>query len=167
METDENGKPVLLYNRERRLRNAGPDALFAIAHHDGKRPPFLKALVATRSLRLMLVAMVACFAAVAVWQLTGTVRSRGTLGGAAYELQAAWFQGDIYLTLARQPSSRTSALPAVELVFEPEGRDAASVSMAAGQAELRYRLAAAERPARVGALVSGTDGELRLSAPLR
>lgn len=166
METRGKGEPEFHYDRARRLAKAGPDAMFAIAMHDGKRPSFFRSLVATRSLRFMLLAVVLALVAVVVYQLNSGLRSGGTLGAARYELQAVWFEGDAYLTVSRRAREPGATLPAAELRLGigPAGADA---RMEAGETELRIRLPAPVKPAKAAAVISATGSSLELTTAIR
>lgn len=165
METGDEGKPELLYSRERRLKSAGSGALFATAMHGGAKGGFFKSLVATRSLRFMLLAVAIAAVSVVFYQLSNAASNRGNLEGARYELQATWFEGSMYLALVRDAQG-PEGLPRAELrvVAGPASWEG---SIEAGEREFRLRLPVAENPGKAACSILSGAKELRLVAPVR
>lgn len=149
---DIDGKPQLLYNRERRLKNASSEALFATSLHSGAKRGFFRSLVATRGLRLGLLAIALTMAVVFIYQFLGGTKSKREMEGFYYELQATWFEGDVYLSLTRQPVE--SGLFPKEVFYRVvAGDEAREGVLEAGQTELRLKLPASSKPERAGALI--------------
>jgi len=149
------------YDRDRRLENAGPNARFAHSLHGGVRMGFIKSLTATPWLRFLFYTIVLALAATVIADRVNASRNRGVLSGIRYELEALWFEGEVYLTLQR---SGTATLPPVDLAVTVGGR-VTGMSLRAGEDEYRAKADAPEKPSWI--YVTVDDGAMALDLAVR
>ncbi|HOX91614.1 MAG TPA: hypothetical protein PLC54_01745 [Spirochaetales bacterium] len=155
----------LLYSRERRLKNASTNALFAESLHSGAKRGFFRSLVATRSLRFLLLAIGLTAVTTVIYQLSSGPKHVGTSGGFRYELQATWFDGNVYAVVLR--SSTTDAVPTRTAIRIGAGTESSAGYLEAGVMEFRTRLKAEEKPDITVALVESPAGTLKLVCPVK
>jgi hypothetical protein len=163
METKDKGQFVRYYDRSRRLERASPNALFAIARHNHKKPGFLRSLMATRSLAFLFFSILFMLVAVFVVDWVQRSRNQGTLEGNRFVVEAIWFDGHVYATVARG-SVQPGAKPVATEIIISAGSDIQQGFMASADMEYRAKVAAETRPEWLALVLVSAQGRLELAA---
>lgn len=166
METRDKDQIIHYYNRDKRLERASDNAMFAIDRHKFKRPGIIRSLTATRSLSFLFFSLVfMVIAALLVNYIQGS-RNSGTLAGNRFEVEAVWFEGHVYATIARSPARRNAKPIGAELLLSAGG-DVQEGLMQATDSEYRARIPANDKPAWLAVIVSSGQDKTELAARVK
>jgi hypothetical protein len=166
METRDKNQIIHYYNREKRLERASANAMFAINRHKHQRLGIIKSLTATRSLSFLFFSLVFMLIAVLIVDYIQGSRSSGTLGGNRFEVQAVWFEGHVYATIARSPARRNAQPIGADLMLSAGG-DVQEGFLPATDSEYRARLPAGDKPAWLAVIVSSGTGTTELAVRVK
>jgi hypothetical protein len=164
------------YDRQRRLERAPEAVRWLASRREGKRPSFMKSLFASRANRVLLYLIIALALAYNVVPLLSGPRSSGRLGDDRYAAKAFWFEGKVFVSLAREagkadageafPIVVTAAALAGRGAEAATGRAVAKASYAAGRAakeDFRLSIECPEgKPAKALVLVERGAAALKL-----
>lgn len=157
METKDKGQVVYYYNREKRLQRASDNARFASDGRGTGRRGLVKSLTATRSLRFLFFGVLLMSLASLIVGYVDRERNTGSIAGYYLEAEAMWFEGYVYVTVAKvspwyaRLGKGLGARPAAPVaigIAAGSGSEAGAASgvLQAGDADLRLRYPAGERP---------------------
>lgn len=166
METKDKDQVIHYYSREKRLERASSNALFAISRHKHQRLGIIKSLTATRSLSYLFFSLVFMVVAVLVVNYIQGSRSSGSLAGNRFEVEAVWFEGHVYATVARSPGRRNAEPRGVDLLFSA-GEDVQEGFLPVTDSAYRARLPAAVKPAWLAVIVSDGSGKTELAVRVK
>lgn len=166
METRDKDQIINYYNRERRLERASANAMFAIERHHYRRPGIIKSLTATRSLSFLFFSLVFMVVAVLLVNYIQGTRNSGILAGNRFEVEAMWFEGYVYATIARSPARRNAEPIGVALLLSAGG-DVHEGFLQATDSEYRARVPADIKPAWLAVIVTAESGKTELAAKVR
>lgn len=166
METRDKDQIIRYYNRERRLERASANALFAINRHKYQRLGILKSLTATRSLSFLFFSLIFMVIAVLLVNYIQGSRNSGTLAGNRFEVEAVWFEGYIYATIARSPARR-NAVPIGAALLLSAGEDVQEGFLQASDSEYRARVPADIKPAWLAVIVTADSEKTELAARVK
>ncbi len=166
METRDKDQIIHYYNRERRLERASANAMFAINRHHFKRPGIIKSLTATRSLSFLFFSLIFMVIAVLLVNYIQGSRNSGTLAGNRFEVEAIWFEGYVYATIARSPARRNAEPVGAGLLLSA-GEEVQEGFLHITDTEYRARVAADIKPAWLAVIVTVGPGKTELAARVK
>lgn len=166
METRDKDQIIHYYSREKRLERASANAMFAIDRHHYRRPGIIKSLTATRSLSFLFFSLVFMVIAVLLVNYIQGSRNSGTIAGNRFEVEAVWFEGYVYATIARSPGRRNAQPIGADLLLSAGG-DVQEAYLQATDSEYRTRVPADIRPAWLAVIVTAESGKTELAARVR
>lgn len=167
METKDKGQVVFYYNREKRLQRASDNARFASDGRGTGRRGLLKSLTATRSLRFLFYGVLLMSLASLIVGYVDRERNTGSIAGYYLEAEAMWFEGYVYVTVAKvspwyaRLGKGLGAAPPAPVaigIVAGSGSGEASGVLQAREADLRLRYPAEERPALALVVASLDEG---------
>ena len=164
METKDKGQVVHYYNREKRLERASDTARFAAERQGAKRPGLLRSLTATRSLRFLFYAVLLMSLASVIVGFVERERDTGALAGCYLKAEAMWFEGQVYVSVARVSPwyarlgfGAKAPAPVAIGIAVGSGPGSAIGVLQAQDADIRLRFPSEDRPPL--ALVVATIGD--------
>jgi hypothetical protein len=166
METRDKDQIIHYYNRERRLERASANAMFAIDRHKFKRLGIIKSLTATRSLSFLFFSLVFMVVAVLLVNYIQGSRNSGTIEGNRFEVEALWFEGNVYATISRSPARRNAPPIGANLLLSA-GADVQEGFMQASDSEFRARIPSDLKPAWLAVIVTSETGKTELAARVK
>ncbi|TFG83039.1 MAG: hypothetical protein E4H20_06440 [Spirochaetales bacterium] len=166
METRDKDTVQFYYDRDRRLAKAGVYAQFAESLHGAKRPGFFRTMTATRSLKFLFFTLIIVVISSFIVDWVSGSRNRGSMGGYVYVLDALWFEGDVYLSIARTEGRGSRAAAPVDIAMSV-GEAVGPGLLTIGMTEYKSRLSAPDKPQWAAAILTQGDSRIELAARVR
>lgn len=113
-ETHEQHEIHFYYNREERLKKAGPLAQYAVSLHTRKKPGFFAALTATAPLKFLFFSIIVLALFIFGYQIYQNFEKSIQINGTSYSVQTMIFDNTLYVVISRKPPTKKLA-PKAEL----------------------------------------------------
>jgi len=105
------GDIVFHYSRQHRLSRASNNVHWLNAQYGAKRPGFFSSLVATRTSRLLLTAILLCVLFYVLYPIVHSpVRKSGSLDGAKFSASALYYDSQVLVALKREGKASSGTL---------------------------------------------------------
>ncbi len=108
-ETHEQNEIHFYYNREERLKKAGPLAQYAVSLHTRKKPGFFAALTATAPLKFLFFSILVLALFIFGYQIYQNFEKSIQIDGTSYSVQTMIFDNTLYLIITRKPPANKPA----------------------------------------------------------